>query len=98
MPAKTITEVKSLSLPAGTYIVCACFEFGESFDAVTMLMMKNVPSYFPTVRGTGAFGGGLSCSIIITLAEQTTIFLCAYQGSEKERVIQNIAFDAIKIK
>lgn len=93
-----MTEVKSLSLPAGTYIVCACFEFEEGFDAVTVLTMKNVPSYFPTVRGTGIFGGGLSCSIIITLAEQTTIILCAYQGTEEEKVIRNIAFDAIKIK
>lgn len=65
---------------------------------MTVLTIKNVPSYIPTVRGTGIFGGGLSCSIIITLAEQTTIFLCAYQDSEKERVIQNIAFDAIKMK
>ena len=99
MPSKTSTTLKSLTLPAGTYIVCASYCFSESFSEVCSLeVFGGQISFVPTVRGTGMYGGGLSVSFVYKSTEETTLTMSAWQGSANTVIAQSIQFDAVRIK
>lgn len=99
MPSKTSTTLKSLTLPAGTYIVCASYCFSESFSEVCSLEVFNGQlSFVPTVRGTGMYGGGLAVSFVYKSTEEATLTMSAWQGSANTVMAQSIQFDAVRIK
>lgn len=99
VPSKTPTTLKSLTLPAGTYIVCASYCFSESFSEVCSLeVFGGQINFVPTVRGTGMYGGGLAVSFVYKSTEETTLTMSAWQGSANTVIAQSIQFDAVRIK
>lgn len=96
--AKTTVHVASMTLPAGTWVVCASVQFTSSFTEVAMLNLANTGYVSAVVRGNGVNGGGLATSIILELASSTTIYMDVNQQHASDIGMNQIQFKAIRIK
>lgn len=99
VPSKTATELKSLTLPKGVYVICSSCVFTTSFTETTLIeVIGGNVGFTPTARGTGLNGGGLSISFIYEVTEETTLKMTVWQGSSSEVSASHTQFRAVRIK
>ena len=96
VPTGTVTNVMSVTLLPGTYLLTGHFVYGGGFPQNCAYYIS-CGSEVVTVRGSGTQGGGASLSHIVTLTSQTTCYLAAYQASGSTRTVTTRFFRAIKI-
>jgi len=96
--AKTTVHVASMTLPAGTWVVCASVQFTSNFSESALLNIVNSGYVTGIVRGTGVNGGGLTTSMIIVLTASTTIYMDVNQQNASDSGMNQIQFRAVRIK
>lgn len=96
--AKTTVHVASMTLPAGTWVVCTSVQFTSSFTEVAMLNISNTGYVSAVARGNGVNGGGLASSVILELASSTTMYMDVNQQHASDIGINQIQFRAVRIK
>lgn len=93
----TATEVASLTLPAGVYVVNASVQFVNAFTQYAYIRFAGTNYGNGIVRGTGSLGGGLNISTILRLTSQGTISVVVGQGSGSNQSINQTSFQAVKV-
>ena len=101
LPNGTTTSISSLSLTAGTYLLCGGFTITPSLPGTVCAGYLTTTSTIvgTTVRFDGASGGGYNAAMIVSPTATTTYYLKAYQGSSSTATISaaNVSLKAIRI-
>lgn len=87
-----------MTLPAGTWVVCASVQFTSNFSELALLNIVNNGYVTGIVRGTGVNGGGLATSMIIVLTASTTMYMDVNQQHASDSEMNQIQFRAVRIK
>ena len=100
VPSNSYTNVMSLTLPKGTWVIMAHGSFTDSFDGQMIMEIRRGSTRLTntTVRGTGISGGGLHTGIIETVSSSTTYNLYMWQGSGSDKTADGRLLTAVKIK
>lgn len=93
----TSTLISQITVPAGTYIITANFQWAISVDCLTIMALY-APDFLGQVRGTMNSGGGDCVSGIKVLDQPTIIRLYAYQFSGSTVRAADLRFSAVRIK
>lgn len=96
--AKTTVHVARMTLPAGTWVVCASVQFTSNFSEVALLNIMNTGYVTAMTRGTGVNGGGLATSVILELESSTTMYMDVNQQHASDIGMNQIQFRAVRIK
>lgn len=94
------TALASLSLSAGTWIVCGVHEWTTSIDALYSDFLMDATSNTQLARSQNLSqrnGGGITITVIVTLTTASTIRYMTYNGGSAENTTRRIHFDAIRI-
>ena len=92
------TDIISMTLPAGTWIVTGYLQWGVGFNQPSQVQIAGSGTYVNLVRGTGVNGGGQEAVVILPLTEQKTLTLRAYQSSGSDKTTSNAYMRAVRIK
>ena len=81
LPASTYTNIASIQLGKGVWIITSLLQIGASIAGVYIHQLLAGSSELSLVRNNGQNGGGSSNATIVTLSATTTITLRAYIGT-----------------
>lgn len=81
LPASTYTNIASVQLGKGVWIITSLLQIGASIAGVYIHQLLAGSSELSLVRNNGQNGGGSSNATIVTLSATTTITLRAYIGT-----------------
>ena len=81
LPASTYTNIASVQLGKGVWIIISLLQIGASIQGVYIHQLLAGSSELSLVRNNGQNGGGSSNATIVTLSATTTITLRAYIGT-----------------
>ena len=101
VPAGGATNVMSLTLPAGTYVITATMQWVEAFTnpyylEITGLGGENINGN-PIVRSTGTNGGGSVATVVVRISSQKTIYLSLSQSSGSTKTVNRLNLNAVRI-
>ena len=101
VPAGGATNVMSLTLPAGTYVITATMQWVEVFTnpyylEITGLGGENINGN-PIVRSTGTNGGGSVATVVVRISSQKTIYLSLSQTSGSTKTVNRLNLNAVRI-
>ena len=101
VPAGGATNVMSLTLPAGTYVITATMQWVEAFTnpyylEITGLGGENINGN-PIVRSTGTNGGGSVATVVVRISSQKTIYLSLSQTSGSTKTVNRLNLNAVRI-
>lgn len=97
VPHATSTLISQMTVPAGTYLITANFQWAVSVDCLTIMALF-APDFLGQVRGTMNAGGGDCVSGVKVLDQPTIIRLYAYQFSGSTVRAADLKFSALRIK
>ena len=101
VPAGGATNVMSLTLPAGTYVITATMQWVEAFTnpyylEITGLGGENINGN-PIVRSTGTNGGGSVATVVVRISSQKTIYSSLSQSSGSTKTVNRLNLNAVRI-
>lgn len=97
----TYITVSTISLPKGTWVVCAGHTWTTSFTELCIAELYNVggtgiPGAIIRYGGVGG-GGGVNLTTIVELSAALTVGLRVYQTSSESRTASNVTLKAVRI-
>lgn len=100
VPNATVTELASLVLEPGTWLVGGVNQIGSGFNGeyVNYLYLNNNLSAIDTERTYASSGGGNMMWRVLDLSSQTTIRFKMYQGSGSASTAKYISLIAVRLR
>ena len=99
VPNTTATQIMSLTLPAGLYIVVGNCQWAVAVNGMSITELTGINNV-PIVRDSSyenSAGGGCSISSIANLTTQTTVYLRVYQNSGATKTLNRLELHAVRL-
>lgn len=100
VPTATATNIRSMTLSRGVWVITAGAGYSTSFTQADYIRLKDGTTNIggTQVRGTGAGGGHLNTSTVYAVTDSSaTIYLVAYQASGSDKTTESTMLKAVRI-
>lgn len=99
VPSQNGTNVMSMTLPAGKWLIIGHCGFTSSFEELTILSIYRRNNVINTsvVRSTGSSGGGQNSIMLYDNQEEAVFYLQVWQGNASTKTVDQLLFRALRV-
>lgn len=100
VPSGTQTNVMSLTLPAGIYVIMSTIQFTDAFNDTYSHEVRSFSTDLngdPIQRLNSTRGGGSVITVVAKLTAQRTIYTRVHQSSGSNKTLNRLNFTAVRI-